>query len=295
MDLASTSSSHTFVTPHVNTKNIWWNTIFLIWAICLEQLACQVSYHCSTRGNSGLCDVFPELINSLCGVVKGVFVENLCSVPFHFRPIKLPWYNHSGWLGVKHQVTYVLVLLKVVETFFLNSFPFFVLTFLTGFTPVLAVSDCWCVCLFCVKRWDCLQRDRPDQRVVDCWFWWRGERSHRYHHRWGLRGLLGLGRLQSFLVSCRSGGRIFFSRVSFLCWLLFQYVFHPRVTAVACKSSQSSCQKCMWQVTATPYICGFAWSDTVHGCMVYTEHAETAADSCGISHASAVSTPLRWI
>ena len=29
--------------------------------------------------------------------------------------------------------------------------------------------------------------------------------------------------------------------------------------------------------------------------MVYTERAETAADSCGISHASAVSTPLRWI
>ena len=33
----------------------------------------------------------------------------------------------------------------------------------------------------------------------------------------------------------------------------------------------------------------------VHGCMVYTERAETAPDSCGTSHASAVSTPLRWI
>ena len=31
-----------------------------------------------------------------------------------------------------------------------------------------------------------------------------------------------------------------------------------------------------------------------HGCMVYTEHAETAAVSCGTSHASTVSTPLRW-
>ena len=29
--------------------------------------------------------------------------------------------------------------------------------------------------------------------------------------------------------------------------------------------------------------------------MVYTERSETAADSGGISHASAVSTPLRWI
>ena len=33
----------------------------------------------------------------------------------------------------------------------------------------------------------------------------------------------------------------------------------------------------------------------VHGCMVYTERAETAAVSCGTSHASVVSTPLRWI
>ena len=30
----------------------------------------------------------------------------------------------------------------------------------------------------------------------------------------------------------------------------------------------------------------------VHGFMVYTERAETAAVSCGTSHASAVSTPL---
>ena len=33
----------------------------------------------------------------------------------------------------------------------------------------------------------------------------------------------------------------------------------------------------------------------VHGCMVYTERAEMAAVSCGTSHASAVTTPLRWI
>ena len=47
-----------------------------------------------------------------------------------------------------------------------------------------------------------------------------------------------------------SGGRIFFSRVNFLCWLLFRYPFHPRVTAVARKRPRLSCQKRRWQVTA---------------------------------------------
>ena len=49
---------------------------------------------------------------------------------------------------------------------------------------------------------------------------------------------------------CRSGGRIFFSRVDFLCWLLFRYPFHPRVTAVARKRPRSFCQKRRRQVTA---------------------------------------------
>ena len=53
---------------------------------------------------------------------------------------------------------------------------------------------------------------------------------------------------------CRSSGRIFFSRVDFLCWLLFRYPFHPRVTAVARKRSRSFCQKCRWQVTAKTHI-----------------------------------------
>ena len=43
---------------------------------------------------------------------------------------------------------------------------------------------------------------------------------------------------------CWNGGRIFFSRVDFLCWLLFRYPFHPRVTTVARKKSRSFCQKC---------------------------------------------------
>ena len=49
---------------------------------------------------------------------------------------------------------------------------------------------------------------------------------------------------------CWNGGRIFFSMVDFLCWLLFRYPFHPRVTTVARKKSRSFCQKCRCQVTA---------------------------------------------
>ena len=91
---------------------------------------------------------------------------------------------------------------------------------------------------------------------------------------------------------CGGGGRIFFSRVNFLCWVLFQYPFHPCVTVVAHKRSQSFCQKCRWQVTAkhpcTICLC-FAWSDMVHGCVVYTERTDTAAVSCGTSHFSVFS------
>ena len=52
------------------------------------------------------------------------------------------------------------------------------------------------------------------------------------------------------LNPCRSGGSIFFSRVNFLCWLLFWYPFHPCVTAVARKRLRSFMQKCRWLVTA---------------------------------------------
>ena len=98
---------------------------------------------------------------------------------------------------------------------------------------------------------------------------------------------------------CWGGGRIFFSRVDFLCWLLFRYPFHSRVTAVARKSSRSFCQNCRWQVTAKHaytlrmWLC-MKW----HGTWLYGVHrtcAETAAVSCGTSLASAVSTSLRWI
>ena len=78
---------------------------------------------------------------------------------------------------------------------------------------------------------------------------------------------------------CKSGGRIFFSRVNFLCWLLFQYPFHPRVTAVARKRSLSFCQKSRWQVPAKhtytlPMWLWMKWHcNLVHGWMVYTELA----------------------
>ena len=97
----------------------------------------------------------------------------------------------------------------------------------------------------------------------------------------------------------RHGGRIFFSRVNFLCWLLFSYLFHsPVLPQQHIKdpghSAKSAGGRLQLDIHA-PYVCGFAWSGTVHGCMVYTQRADTAAVSCGTSHVSDVSTPLRWI
>ena len=92
------------------------------------------------------------------------------------------------------------------------------------------------------------------------------------------------------LNPCRSGGRIFLSRVDFLCWLLFRYPFHPRVTAVAHKRSRSFCQKCRWQVTAKHAYTLCMWLCMKwHGAWLYGVNrtsAETAAVSCGTNHAS---------
>ena len=77
---------------------------------------------------------------------------------------------------------------------------------------------------------------------------------------------------------------------------LFRYPFHPRVTTVARKRSRSFCR---WQVTAKHAYTLRVWlCMKSHGAWLYGVHrtcAETAAVSCGTSHASAVSTPLRWI
>ena len=53
----------------------------------------------------------------------------------------------------------------------------------------------------------------------------------------------------------RSSGRIFFSRISFLCWLtLISVSVPPHVTAVARKRPRSFCQKCSGRLQInTPY------------------------------------------
>ena len=78
-----------------------------------------------------------------------------------------------------------------------------------------------------------------------------------------------------------------YSTWSTFCADSFRYPFH--ITALARKRSLSFCQKCRWLVTArhacTIYIwlC-MKWHGMVHGCMVYTEHAETAAVSRGTNY-----------
>ena len=67
---------------------------------------------------------------------------------------------------------------------------------------------------------------------------------------------------------CWNGGRIFFSRVDFLCWLLFRYPFHPRVTTVARKKIPVILPKSaggrLQLNTHTPYVCGFYWTVLRH-------------------------------
>ena len=77
---------------------------------------------------------------------------------------------------------------------------------------------------------------------------------------------------------------------------------HPRVTAVARKRPRSFCQRHRWQVTAKHaytlcmWLCmkwHAAWLYGVH--RMRRDWLSLAADTCGTSHASAVSTPLWWI
>ena len=100
------------------------------------------------------------------------------------------------------------------------------------------------------------------------------------------------------LSPCRSGGRIFFSKVKSLCWLLFRYLFHSHVTAVARKRAQSFFQKCRWQVTAKHactlrlWLC-MKW----HGAWLYGLHRTRRDGSSFMWHqpCQRLSTPLRWI
>ena len=67
----------------------------------------------------------------------------------------------------------------------------------------------------------------------------------------------------------------FSSPGSTFCADSFRYLFHPRVTAVACNknpghSAKSAGGRLQLNMYA-PYVYGFAWSDMLHGCMVYTK------------------------
>ena len=103
--------------------------------------------------------------------------------------------------------------------------------------------------------------------------WDRGVPQHCWCHNWGAGIAQWLEHWScDWKVAgsnpCRSGGRIFFSRVNLLCWLIFWYPFHPCVTTVACKRPQSFCQSAGGRLQLNmhaPYVCGFAWSDMVHG------------------------------
>ena len=82
----------------------------------------------------------------------------------------------------------------------------------------------------------------------------------------------------------RSGGRIFLSRVS----LITSISVLPHCYRSSASKSWSFCQRCKWQVTAKHastlfmWLC-MKWRDMVHGCMVYTVRAESAAVSRGSS------------
>ena len=77
----------------------------------------------------------------------------------------------------------------------------------------------------------------------------------------------------SRIKPCWSGGKIFISRINFLCWLLFLYPFHPLVTAVAHKIPWSFCQKRRWQVTATHAYTLCMWLCMKwHGAWLYGVH-----------------------
>ena len=94
---------------------------------------------------------------------------------------------------------------------------------------------------------------------------------------------------------CWSGGRIFLLQGQLSVLTLISVSVPPRVTTVARKRPRSCCQKRRWQVTAKPW----HLTHEVTWCMVVwcTQNApeRASAVSCGTSHASAVSTSLRWI
>ena len=66
----------------------------------------------------------------------------------------------------------------------------------------------------------------------------------------------------------RSGGGIFFPRVNFLCWLLFRYPFHPRVTAVA--------RKKILDILPKMQVAGYSYTHMHPTYVALTEYTELA-------------------
>ena len=83
------------------------------------------------------------------------------------------------------------------------------------------------------------------------------------------------------VLGWRSCRQTFFSRVNFLCRLLFHDLYHPHVTAVAPKRSQSFCQKCRWHITAKPTCILQMWLGMKRHCKLvdivvwWTDNAKT--------------------
>ena len=83
--------------------------------------------------------------------------------------------------------------------------------------------------------------------------------------RTGYQKVTGLG-------PSRNRWRIFFSRASSLCSLLFWYPFYLQVTTVACKRYWSFCLKGRLQLNRFLHMwLWMKWHNMVHGYVVYTE------------------------
>ena len=102
-------------------------------------------------------------------------------------------------------------------------------------------------------------------------------------------------RIEKSWVRAMAGatGRIFLSRVNLLYWLLFQYPFHSRVTAVAREDPGHFVKSAGGRLqlnTHAPYVSRLEYSKhckLVRDCNVYGAHrtwADTAAVSRGTSH-----------
>ena len=86
-----------------------------------------------------------------------------------------------------------------------------------------------------------LVKDHLDERPPVFWDHFPRDLSHHRMAQW--LEPRTLDRKVAGSSPGRSGGIIFLLRVHFLCWLLFRYTFHLRVTAAAGKRSWSFCQK----------------------------------------------------